>query len=84
MKLPNPPVSRRMAGRILRAFNANIIVLSVPDQHACKEALTCGFVGDQLRRRLLGLWLLNGKICLEHEDKTRRSKHDDELDSYLV
>lgn len=84
MKLPNPPVSRRMAGRILRAYNASLIVLSVPDQHACKEALTCSFVGDQLRKRLLAIWLLNGKICLANEDQARRSKHDDELDGYLV
>lgn len=82
-RLPSPPAARRLAGRIMRTHNAGHIQMSVPDQHACKEALVCGFVGDQLRRRLVGLWQQYGTICLAHEDKKRRRPEDDALDALI-
>lgn len=69
----------------MRAHNAGHIILTVPDQHACKEALMCSFVGDQLRRRLVGLWQQYGQECIKTEDPARRrTEHDNLLDAMLT
>jgi hypothetical protein len=84
-KLPNPPVSRMLAGRIVRAHNARMIVISRQDVEACKEAITGAFVGDQLRRRLVKIWLVVGPDCLKYEvtvNYQRRPEYD-ELDELL-
>lgn len=83
-KLINPPLARMLAGRLLRANNSSTIVLSTPDVHACKEALICGFVGDQLRRRLVDIWLIHGLACLKAENPKLRKPQYDELDALLV
>lgn len=84
-KLPNPPVSRRLAGRVLRAFNCKKIRLTHMDEASLRETLTCPFVGDQLRRRLVRIWLEVGHECLLHEEATKANRipADIEIDALL-
>ena len=49
-------VARRIAGRLLRAFNASVIQITPRDREMLVETVTASFVTPKARETLISMW----------------------------
>jgi len=76
-------MTRRIAGRLLRAHRADVISLAPLEVDRCVDGITRPFLPTETRRQLGRLWVAEGATVLGTEDPERRSPLDDDLDALV-
>ena len=62
---PKVVVTRRIAGRLLRAYRGDAIELTLLEKQACIDAITSKFLSNSARKKMGAMWLHHGPGILQ-------------------